>query len=113
MKKERLQYSEAAEIIKLMSDKTRLTMMALLHIEELCVCEFVEIFQSSQPSVSQHLRKLKDKDLVRERRKGQWIFYSINEDHHGIDLVRAIINEVTDGQILLDELEKSGKRVCC
>ncbi|UCZ52044.1 metalloregulator ArsR/SmtB family transcription factor [Bacillus shivajii] len=113
MKKEKLDYGEASTVLKLMSDKTRLTMMALLHIEELCVCEFVEIFQTSQPSVSQHLRKLRDQGLVREKRKGQWVFYSINKNHSSFKLVDAIISEVTDAQTLLDELQKSGKRVCC
>lgn len=65
---------EVSQTLKLLGDKTRLTMMKLLEKQECCVCELVDIFKTSQPSVSQHLRKLKDAGLVKENRKGQWIF---------------------------------------
>ena len=70
---------KVATILKLLGDKTRLTMVKILDSQECCVCEFVEIFNMSQPSISQHLRKLRDVGLVKENRKGQWIFYSINQ----------------------------------
>lgn len=69
-----------AEIYKLLGDKTRLTIMALLQVQSLCVRDLVEILQASQPSVSQHLAKLKTHGLVVERRKGPWVFYSINAE---------------------------------
>jgi ArsR family transcriptional regulator len=66
-----------SEKLKLLSDKSRLTMLALLRERELCVCEFVDILGLSQPGVSQHLSKLKAAGLVSEHRKGQWIYYSL------------------------------------
>lgn len=68
---------EVSLVLKLLGDKTRLTMMKLLEKQECCVCELVEVFKTSQPSVSQHLRKLKDAGLVKENRKGQWIFIQL------------------------------------
>ncbi|OPH53179.1 transcriptional regulator [Paenibacillus ferrarius] len=56
----------------------RLTILSLLQERELCVYELVEILQTSQPNVSQHMRKLKDGGLVKEAKKGQWVFYSLN-----------------------------------
>ncbi|WP_046225851.1 ArsR/SmtB family transcription factor [Paenibacillus dauci] len=67
-----------ADDLKLLGDKTRLTMLALLQQREWCVCEFVEIFNMSQPSISQHMRKLKTAHLVKEDRRGQWVYYSLN-----------------------------------
>lgn len=67
-----------SEHFKLLGDRTRLTILALLKERELCVCEIVEIIGMSQPNVSQHLRKLKSAGLVRENRKGQWIYYSLH-----------------------------------
>ena len=64
--------------LKLLGDKTRLTMLSLLRERDLCVCEFVDILEMSQPGVSQHLRKMKDAGLLNESRKGQWIYYSLN-----------------------------------
>ncbi|RNB83529.1 ArsR/SmtB family transcription factor [Brevibacillus panacihumi] len=69
-----------AEIYKLLGDKTRLTIMALLQVQSLCVRDLVEILQTSQPSVSQHLAKLKTHGLVKERRKGPWVYYSVNSE---------------------------------
>ena len=67
-----------AETLKLLSDKTRLTILALLKEKEMCVCDIVEILQTTQPNVSQHLRKLKIGGLVNETRRSQWIYYSLN-----------------------------------
>lgn len=67
-----------AEHYKLLGDKTRLTLLACLKERELCVCDLVEILQSTQPNVSQHLRKLKAAGLVSETRKGQWVYYALN-----------------------------------
>ncbi|MGN7308878.1 ArsR/SmtB family transcription factor, partial [Bacillus subtilis] len=53
------QINEMAENLKLLGDKTRLTMMALLKDRALCVCDIVELLETSQPNASQHLRKLK------------------------------------------------------
>lgn len=66
------------EFYKAMADKTRLRIMALLQIEELCVCELTEILGMSQPAISQHLRKLKNAKLVKERKEGQWVYYSLD-----------------------------------
>ncbi|WP_054029049.1 ArsR/SmtB family transcription factor [Bacillus sp. FJAT-28004] len=67
-----------AETLKLLSDKTRLTILALLKEQEMCVCDIVAILETTQPNVSQHLRKLKVGGLVNETRRAQWIYYSLN-----------------------------------
>ncbi|MDF2923934.1 MAG: ArsR family transcriptional regulator [Paenibacillaceae bacterium] len=66
-----------AEELKLLGDKTRLSIVSFLKERECCVCELAELLQTSQPNVSQHMRKLKDGGLVKESRKGQWIYYSL------------------------------------
>jgi ArsR family transcriptional regulator len=67
-----------ADEMKLAGDKTRLTILSFLKERECCVCELAELLKTSQPNVSQHMRKLKDGGLVKESRKGQWIFYSLD-----------------------------------
>lgn len=94
MVKTAIEMDQAAIILKLLGDKTRLTMMKILTIQECCVCEFVEIFNMSQPSISQHLRKLKDIGLVKEDRRGQWIFYSINKRHASYPFVQELLHQL-------------------
>lgn len=108
-----IEVEKAATILKLLGDKTRLSMMGLLENDECCVCEFVEIFQMSQPSISQHLRKLRDVGLVKEQRKGQWIFYSLNKEHEVYPIVHAILQHIPDQKEKLEALEAAGLRISC
>ncbi|NRF91085.1 winged helix-turn-helix transcriptional regulator [Paenibacillus frigoriresistens] len=75
-----VEIEKVADVCKLLGDKMRLTILSLLKERELCVCEIVEIMNTSQPNVSQHMRKLKDGGLVKEAKKGQWVYYSLNID---------------------------------
>ncbi|GKS13221.1 ArsR/SmtB family transcription factor [Paenibacillus chitinolyticus] len=69
---------EIADVFKLLGDKNRLMIVAMLKEKELCVCEIVELLNTSQPNISQHMRKLKDGGLVKESKKGQWVYYSLS-----------------------------------
>ncbi|HLR70184.1 MAG TPA: metalloregulator ArsR/SmtB family transcription factor [Pseudogracilibacillus sp.] len=113
MLKNSIPMENAAKILKLLGDETRLTMMKLVDHHTCCVCEFVEIFQVSQPSISQHVRKLKDLDLITEERKGQWVFYSINKENTYYPFIQSIIDQVPEQDHILKELEDNGTRVSC
>ncbi|WP_117169440.1 ArsR/SmtB family transcription factor [Paraliobacillus sediminis] len=108
-----IEMEKAAAVLKLLGDKTRLTMVKLLDRNDCCVCEFVEIFVMSQPSVSQHLRKLRDVGLVKEQRSGQWIFYSINKENPYYCFIEQIIKQLPDQDYKLKELEEKGTRITC
>ncbi|WP_099159131.1 ArsR/SmtB family transcription factor [Virgibacillus ndiopensis] len=104
---------KAAIILKLLGDKTRLTMVKILENHDCCVCQFVEIFQASQPSMSQHLRKLRDMGVVQESRKGQWIFYSLNKTCEYYPFVKEILSLLPNQDQKLKELEEQGTRISC
>ncbi|MBM7702874.1 ArsR/SmtB family transcription factor [Metabacillus iocasae] len=108
-----IEIEKGAQLLKLLGDKTRLSMMKLLHANECCVCELVEIYQASQPSISQHLRKLKDAGLLKERRKGQWIFYSINTECEYYEFVSNLLESLPSQTPHLENLEKQGLRINC
>lgn len=108
-----IEMDNAAVILKLLGDKTRLTIMKLIDNQSCCVCEFVEIFQTSQPSISQHLRKLKDLGLVEEQRKGQWIFYSVNKSNEYYSFIKPILDQLPNQEYKLKELEENGTRISC
>lgn len=111
--KESVDIPRAAQLLKLLGDPTRLTMMKLLKSHECCVCEFVEIFNMSQPAISQHLRKLRDIELVKEERRGQWIFFSINENHKDFPFIQSILEHLPGQHESIAELETRGLRICC
>ncbi len=95
---------EVAEQMKLLGDKNRLMMLALLQEREWCVCEFVEIFDISQPGISQHMRKLKSHRIVKEERRGQWVYYSLNiEDKPHI---QAVLRHLPGREELLRDFDK-------
>ncbi|KHD86646.1 ArsR family transcriptional regulator [Heyndrickxia ginsengihumi] len=104
---------ETAKILKLLGDKTRLSMLALLSMHDCCVCEFVAIFNMSQPAVSQHLKKLKDACLVSEQRKGQWMIYSLNKDSKHFPLILDVLNHIPNQNEKFVLLEQQGLRVIC
>lgn len=83
-----------SHLFKLLGDKTRLTMVGILKQRDCCVCEFLEVFEMSQPSISQHLRKLKDAGFVKEERRGQWIYYSLNTHNDLYELLDDILRHV-------------------
>ncbi|WP_110111790.1 metalloregulator ArsR/SmtB family transcription factor [Bacillus sp. CGMCC 1.16541] len=108
-----IEIEKGAQLLKLLGDKTRLSMMKLLHTNECCVCELVEIYQASQPSISQHLRKLKDADLLKERRRGQWIFYSANTESAHYEFISGVLESLPSQDPHLENLEKQGLRISC
>lgn len=100
-----------ADDLKLLGDRTRLTMLSLLKEREWCVCEFVDLFDISQPAISQHLRKLKSKGIVKEQKKGQWVYYSLNiEDKPHIT---AILELTPDSATVLSAMNKVPSASCC
>ncbi|MBZ5748959.1 MULTISPECIES: ArsR/SmtB family transcription factor [Metabacillus] len=108
-----IEIEKAATILKLLGDKTRLTMVKMLESHDYCVCEFVAIFQMSQPAISQHLRKLKDAGVVKEMRRGQWIIYSVNKNSDYYPLVENVLQHLPNQDNKLKELEEQGLRISC
>ena len=85
---------EAAERARALSDPTRLTLAAALREagedgEELCVCDLAWISARAQNLVSHHLRVLKTRGLVRSRRSGKLVMYSLTKD--GLSLLSAVL----------------------
>ena len=76
-----------AELFKIFGDPTRIRILYVMLDTERCVNDIAGILQMSQSSVSHQLRILKTSKLVKSRREGKSIFYSLDDEH-----VRAILN---------------------
>jgi DNA-binding transcriptional ArsR family regulator len=68
------------DVLKALSDETRLRILNLLYQKELCVCDIMETLQISQAKASRHLIYLKNAGLVKDRKYAQWAYYSIYKD---------------------------------
>lgn len=67
-----------ADLLALAGNSQRLRILYLLHAhKEMCVCDLAEVLGLTVSAVSQHLRKLRDRNIVKSRRQGQTIFYSL------------------------------------
>lgn len=78
-------FSKLSNILALAGNSVRLKILYLLSEEtELCPCDLSDILGMTVPAVSQHLRKMRDADIVQTRKDGQTIFYALKEDHLSI-----------------------------
>lgn len=69
------------ELFKIFADPSRLRILGALAAEELCVCDLAASLEMSQSAVSHQLAVLKRSRLVRYRRDGQTVFYTLDDDH--------------------------------
>lgn len=65
------------KLLKALSDETRLRILDFLRNGEKCVCKIIPFTGKSQPTVSMHLRVLKEAGLLKERKDGNRVFYSV------------------------------------
>ena len=77
---------DLAELFKVFGDSTRIRILYVLFEAELCVCDIAQTLNMTQSAISHQLRILKQSKLVKNRREGKQVFYSLADDH-----VRTII----------------------
>jgi len=74
-------FLEMSEIFKVFGDPTRIKIIYALLIKELCVCDIAEVLGMSQSSISHQLRVLKGARLVKFRKEGKVVYYSLDDEH--------------------------------
>ncbi len=88
-------YAEYALLFKGLSDETRLRILNMLSGVELCACNILDEFKITQPTLSYHMKILMECELVRGRKCGSWMFYTLNKEKQEelISLLNEIIAE--------------------
>ena len=66
-----------SRFFKALADETRLRILSLLEVREMCVCEVMVALNLTQPTASHHLGLLEYAGLVKDRKEGKWVFYSL------------------------------------
>lgn len=77
---------DLAELFKVFGDSTRIRILFVLFEAEMCVCDISDVLNMTQSAISHQLKILKQSKLVKSRREGKSIIYSLDDDH-----VRSII----------------------
>lgn len=85
---EETQLYDLAELFKVFGDSTRIKILFVLFQSEMCVCDIAQLLNMGQSAISHQLRVLKQAELVKSRRDGKTMFYSLADSH-----VRTIIDQ--------------------
>ena len=78
---------ELADLFKLFGDSTRIGILWALSESEMCVCDLCALLKMKQPAVSHQLKNLKQSRVVKARRDGKIVFYSLDDEH-----IRRLLN---------------------
>jgi len=82
---------DLAEFFKVFGDTTRIRILYALFQSEMCVCDIASLLNMTQSAISHQLRTLKQMQLVKFRREGKTVFYSLSDGH-----IKTIINQGMD-----------------
>jgi DNA-binding transcriptional ArsR family regulator len=94
-------FDELSGILSLTGNSVRLKLLYLLYKEvRLCVCDLSDILEMNVSAISQHLRKLKDRNLIYSKKEAQTIFYSITKDK--LYLLKPFFKILDNGNVLKD-----------
>jgi DNA-binding transcriptional ArsR family regulator len=72
---------DLSELFKALCDNTRIKILYALSLNELCVCDIANLIEMSQSAVSHQLRVLRNLRLVKYRKEGKSVYYSLNDQH--------------------------------
>jgi len=105
---------DLVKVFKALSDETRIRLLKLLQQRELCVCELMQALNMTQSRVSRNLGILKDAGLVRDRRDGLWVHYSLNKESFNIyagPLLRLLRDWANNDEVILEDLRALSEAV--
>lgn len=77
---EEAELAQSSAVFKALSDPTRLRILkAISHMDQMCECNIVPVFGLSQPTISYHLKILREAGLIVSERRGQWVWHRLNQ----------------------------------
>jgi len=108
------------KIIKALADENRIRIVTLLKAKKnLCVCEITEIIGLSQPTISSHLKKLQDAEIITFSKDGSWVNYSLDENmEESVQKILNLIYQIISGdEKIKSDIQISSKVdrniICC
>ena len=105
---------DLVKVFKALSDETRIRLLKLVQQRELCVCELMQALNMTQSRVSRNLGILKDAGLVKDRRDGLWVHYSLNEESFNVyaePVLELLKDWANDDEAVTGDLNSLSKAV--
>ncbi|MBD3181840.1 metalloregulator ArsR/SmtB family transcription factor [Candidatus Poribacteria bacterium] len=105
---------ELLNVFKALSDETRIRLLKLLQRRELCVCEIMQALDMTQSRVSRNLGILKKAGLVKDRRDGLWVHYSLDHESfnsYATPLLSLLKDWINDDDTIIKDIEKLSEAV--
>lgn len=101
-------------LFRALADRTRLRLLNLMGDQELCVCYFVQILQTTQPKISRHLAYLRRAGIVAARRQGTWMHYRIvvPQDARAAGILREVLASLGDDREMQRDLARLNTACC-
>lgn len=84
-------YNDIVRVFKAFCDENRLKILEQLRIGEKCACDLLEDLRVTQSTLSHHMKLLCDADIVKGRKDGKWVYYSLNFD--GIERMKKLLEQ--------------------
>jgi len=100
------------DVLKALSDETRLRILNLLYEKELCVCDIMAILQISQAKTSRHLIYLKNAGLVKDRRSAQWTYYSLIKAEQMKFIDSLVFDNLRKLELYKNDIKSVTERYC-
>jgi ArsR family transcriptional regulator len=106
------QAEQYVELFKALSDETRLRLIVLLYKREFCVCQIEAALGISQTKASRHLAILRRAGLLKSRREGPWIYYTLSDPGNKVEasLFRSLCESLCTELSSMEDLAK--KKTC-
>jgi len=92
------------EIFKIFGEKNRIRIINILYEKSICVCELQDILKLPQVTVSKHLAKLRDSNIVKTQKKAQRVFYSLTDEISKNTVLKELVLSYRHDEILKNDL---------
>ena len=107
--------TEYLKIFKALGDKTRLRIVLMLKVKSMCVCEIREIIGSSMSTISNHLKILKEAEIINFQKEDRYINYELNTENKTVSQVLELLADLDSAEIENDKqkvLTSDRKNIC-
>lgn len=90
----RCDYDEYVPVLKALADETRLKIVDMISCGEMCACDILDFFNFTQPTLSYHMKILTDCGIVKARKDGSWMKYSLNQAK--VQAFKKFVKEISE-----------------